>query len=131
MSKPSAKQRLDALKQKQAAIAAQIRAQEQSLAAKQRKIDARRKIIVGALIISHAERNPEFKTWLAAHLAEFVTKENDREVISPLLPPASVSAAFDHATAETTFRPEPEGEPPSQLERLEEIMPLLTATSAV
>ena len=45
---------------------------------KLRKADTRKKILAGALCLTHAEHKPEFKKWLMESLAETLTKPADR-----------------------------------------------------
>jgi len=60
-----------------------------------RKLDARRKIIVGATILAHAELDPGFSDKLRALLDLAVTRAVDRDVISDLLlsPAGTVTTA--------------------------------------
>jgi hypothetical protein len=51
-----------------------------------RKLDARRKIIVGAAVLAHAELHPAFADRLRELLDLAVTRSVDREVIADLLP---------------------------------------------
>ena len=50
-----------------------------------RKLDTRRKIIVGAAMLAHAEQHPVFADQLAVLLNLAVTREIDRGVIADLL----------------------------------------------
>ncbi len=52
-----------------------------------RKLDTRRKIIVGAAILAHAELHPIFAEHIREVLDRAVQRELDREAISDLLPP--------------------------------------------
>lgn len=67
----------------------QLDARMAKLAAKQksqaRKQDARRKIIVGAAALAHAEVDPRFREALRAALRAGVTREIDREVVQDLI----------------------------------------------
>jgi hypothetical protein len=87
--------KIEALKQKQAAIAAQIRKEQTNAARKERANDTRKKIIVGAVIITNALKNPETAKWLAKQLDRNVTKEADRELLGALLipPPDAIGDA--------------------------------------
>lgn len=51
-----------------------------------RKRDTRRKVIVGAAILAHAELHPAFAAELRHILAQAVTREIDRRDIADLLP---------------------------------------------
>ena len=50
-----------------------------------RKLDTRRKIIVGAAVLTHAELNPHFSTVLRDILSVAVQRDMDRRVIADLL----------------------------------------------
>jgi hypothetical protein len=67
----------------------QLEARRQALVASKksadRKLDARRKIIVGAAVMAHAELNPSFADQLRAILNAAVTRAIDRNVIPDLL----------------------------------------------
>jgi hypothetical protein len=100
--------KIEALKQKQAAIAAQIRAEKSAAARKDRADDTRRKILVGAVVQAHALKNPETARWLAKLLDRNVTKDADRDLLGALLiaPPApavvpAVNGNFQQAAADT------------------------------
>ena len=51
-----------------------------------RKLDARRKIIVGAAVLAHAELHPAFADALRAVLDLAITRPVDRDAIPDLLP---------------------------------------------
>jgi hypothetical protein len=107
--------KIEALKQKQAALNAQIRKEQTALVRKERANDTRRKIIVGAVMIANALKNPETAKWLAKQLDRNVTKDADRELLGDLLipPPEPMTASspspvpppvnsnFQQAAAET------------------------------
>jgi hypothetical protein len=67
----------------------QLDARMASLAARQkteeRKRDARRKIIVGAAVLAHAQVDSAFKTALQRALRQAVTRDIDRAAIPDLL----------------------------------------------
>jgi septal ring factor EnvC (AmiA/AmiB activator) len=81
----NANDQLEALKQRKARLAAQIQKLEASETAKRRKLDARRKIIVGGAVLAHAERSSEFGSALKALLRSAVTRDIDRRDIADLL----------------------------------------------
>ena len=74
----------------------QLDAQRMSLLASKktadRKLDTRRKIIVGAAVLAHAEVNPDFSTTLRGILSVAVQRDIDRRDIGDLLdiPPSPV-----------------------------------------
>jgi len=57
-----------------------------------RKLDTRRKIIVGAAVLAHADLHPDFSTTLRGILSVAVQRDIDRRDIADLLgnPPAPV-----------------------------------------
>jgi hypothetical protein len=67
----------------------QIEAKLAGLAARERqeerKRDTRRKVVVGAAVLAHAERDAEFSAKLRAVLAMAVLRPADREAITDLL----------------------------------------------
>ena len=68
----------------------QIETQLASLSARKRETDrrrdARRKIIVGAAILAHAELNPTFADQIRDVLDQAVQRPADRQAITDLLP---------------------------------------------
>ncbi len=57
------------------------------LRSKDRKQENRRKIIVGAVVLAHAEHDPQFADLLDTILKNRTTRETDREFLG--LPPLS------------------------------------------
>ncbi len=57
-----------------------------------RKLDARRKIIVGAAVLAHAELNPSFSDMLREVLDAAVQRPADRGSIADLLPATAPAA---------------------------------------
>jgi hypothetical protein len=53
----------------------------------ERKHDTRRKIVVGAAVLAHAEMNPDFADRLREALDQAVSRPIDRGVIADILPP--------------------------------------------
>ena len=72
--------RLEKLRAKQAHLEAQIKDIEKREKVKQRKEDTRRKIIIGALVMTHMEKNKssDFTRKVEALVNEYVTKPNER-----------------------------------------------------
>ncbi len=81
--------RIDALKAKKAAIEAQIQRLNSAAAKEKRKLDTRRKILVGAVILEEVQRNPKYADWLRALLARSLKQERDRAAFN--LPPLQAS----------------------------------------
>jgi hypothetical protein len=85
IQRKSPSQQLEELRKKRE----QLDARMASLAARQkteeRKRDARRKIIVGAAVLAHAEVDPGFRAALRTALRAAVTRDIDKAVIPDLL----------------------------------------------
>lgn len=73
--------RLELLRQKKAALEAQINAVEAKAASKKRKEDTRLKIIVGAALLANAGLHPETRTGIVEVLKKAVTAPRDREFL--------------------------------------------------
>ncbi len=73
------------LLQKKAQLEERLRKIERQQSEKERKADTRRKIVVGALCLAHAEHKPEFKKWLSEALRKTLTKPSDKELFKDLL----------------------------------------------
>lgn len=58
-----------ALLRRQSQLEARLQAKAAREGVRRRKADTRRKIIAGALCLTRAENDPEFRQWLAAALA--------------------------------------------------------------
>jgi hypothetical protein len=50
-----------------------------------RKRDARRKIVAGAVVLAHAEHDPVFRRTLCLVLQEHITRSHDRALLVDLL----------------------------------------------
>jgi hypothetical protein len=87
--------RIASLKAKKEALASRLTALEAKAKQQERKRDTRRKIIVGAAVLAHAELHPAFAEQLRGVLERAVLRDVDRAVIAPLLveAKAEVSAA--------------------------------------
>jgi len=77
--------KIEALRLKQAQIAAQLKAAEARQNEAERKADTRRKVIAGALAVEHMQKNPksEFAKVMVKLLAEYV-RPNDRHLFPVL-----------------------------------------------
>lgn len=109
MARKSQTERIDTLRQKQEQIKAQLAALEARQKSEDRKRDARRKIVVGAAVLAHAEIDPSFCAALTKALHAAVTRDIDRAVIADLLEGKMISAkvrgdetAPDHSGAVAT-----------------------------
>jgi len=85
--------RIAALKAKKDALAQRLNTLQQKAKGENRKIDTRRKIIVGGAVLAHMEKHPDFAKLVRTLLAASVGRQNDREAIADLLPPSSQSPA--------------------------------------
>lgn len=104
MAKKSPEERLQALEAKKAQLQARISREKSKAKTEERKRDTRRKIVAGAIVLEHAQKDGEFGELLDDLLARFVTRPEDRELFD--LP--SVEAENDHdrpAAFERSARP--------------------------
>ncbi|MDE0164753.1 MAG: hypothetical protein OXL36_06635 [Bryobacterales bacterium] len=65
------RQQLDAIDRK-------LRRAESRLRGQARRDDTRRKILIGAALLSEATHNPQFKKWLAGDFSAYLTRDRDR-----------------------------------------------------
>ncbi len=72
--------KIERLKQRQKSINTQLRKEENKEKAKERKADTRRKIIMGALALSHMEKDAEFRATCERLQREGITRNTDREL---------------------------------------------------
>ena len=85
MARLTDEQRLQRLEETQTKVAAKVNAVKARLRSKERKADARRKIIVGAIALEHCKHDQEWSDWLWQVLKNEVTRPADRELLD--LPP--------------------------------------------
>jgi hypothetical protein len=74
--------KLEALRKRQAQIAAQIAAAESAEKAKGRKEDTRLKVLVGAAILADVALHPETRAGVEAVLKRAITAPRDREFLA-------------------------------------------------
>jgi membrane peptidoglycan carboxypeptidase len=100
-------EQLAALKQKKEALEKQLNAVETRKKETDRKLETRRKIIVGGALITHAEIDPEFRRAMQAALQKAVAPK-DRALVADLIrsgvadaatPPADSGAVAGDKTA--------------------------------
>ncbi len=84
-SKKETISKLERLKQRQKKINSDIRKEQNKENLLQRRADTRRKIIMGALALSHMEKDAEFRAVCERLQREGITKDTDRELFR--LPP--------------------------------------------
>ncbi len=80
--------RIAQLKQKQEQLAKRLNALEQKEKSQTRKLDTRRKIIVGGAVLAEMHKDQEFASVLRAVLLRYVARPNDRAAVADLLPPS-------------------------------------------
>lgn len=83
--------RLTKLKQRKAQLEQQIAAAESKAQVAARKLDTRRKIIVGGSILAAIEDSPGLREMVRTVLAQRVTRPNDRAAVVDLLADAPAS----------------------------------------
>ena len=79
----------DAQRKKKSVLEKQIRIAQTRASSLQRKTDARRKILIGAMVLNHVDQKPESNAALLRDLDEFLDRPRDRELFD--LPPKEVS----------------------------------------
>lgn len=65
-------------------LEAQLKKLDARDVSKKRKADARRKIIVGAICLHHAEVKPDFRKWLIGELKSSLTRQQDIDLFADL-----------------------------------------------
>ncbi|MFV1607137.1 hypothetical protein VWY06_01960 [Phaeobacter sp. JH20_10] len=85
MARKTDEQRLEELQQARDKLSAREKAIKARLRSKERKLDARRKIIVGAIALEHCKHDQQWADWLWQVLKNEVTREADRDLLG--LPP--------------------------------------------
>ena len=78
--------RIADLKAKKDKLTARLNTLEAKAKTDDRKRDTRRKIVVGAAVLAHAELHPQFGELLRGILDKAVLRDNDRSAISDVLP---------------------------------------------
>lgn len=81
-----ARKSLDDLYRKRDEMNARIRQEQAKKRSMDRKADTRRKVLAGAVVLEHAERDAAFKTELQTLLGRFLVRDDDRALFgfSPL-----------------------------------------------
>jgi hypothetical protein len=82
------------LKQRRAAIVRQKQQQQAKITNEKRKADTRRKVLVGAAMLSLAETDERQQTQLTALLSSYLKRDDDRALFD--LPPLSDSGQQPH-----------------------------------
>ena len=69
---------LDKLLAKEKLLKAKIQAAKSKEKVKERKLDTRRKILIGAMVLDGMKNNEEYKTKIIQNLDKYLTKNRDR-----------------------------------------------------
>ena len=83
--KTAKKQLEDAQRKRKEVLEKQIRIARVITTARERKTETRRKILVGAMVLSHVDQKPESNANLLRDLDEFLERDRDRALFD--LPP--------------------------------------------
>ena len=78
--KAAQKQLEDAQQKKKAVLEKHIRIAQTRASSLQRKTDARRKILIGAMVLNLVDQKPESNANLLRDLDEFLERDRDREL---------------------------------------------------
>lgn len=70
--------RVEALRSKRAQIDAQLAQLAARERSESRKVDTRRKILIGAVVLQEMENRPEINAWIRRLLDERLVKDRDR-----------------------------------------------------
>ena len=91
--KAAEREQLDAIDRK-------LRSAESQLRGQARRDDTRRKILIGAAVLSAAPHKPQFKKWLAGDFPALLIRDRDRALfgLEPLPPAAEPIPGFSPAT---------------------------------
>ncbi|WP_063649547.1 hypothetical protein [Aliivibrio fischeri] len=71
--------KLEQLKEKQLQLNNRIKLEENKLKAKDRKIETRKKILIGAMVLKKMENDDEYKDKVMQGLDKYLTVERDRK----------------------------------------------------
>lgn len=85
MTKITPEERRASLLERKKKLEDQLKKLDARDCSKKRKADARRKIIVGAICLHHAEEKPEFKKWLSEQIQATQKKPADLALFSDLI----------------------------------------------
>lgn len=81
MPRKTPEEKIAELEATKAKIDARLKDEKAKLRSSNRKIDARRKIIIGATMLAHAEAHPDFSDTLWQILNAHVMRDTDRELL--------------------------------------------------
>ncbi len=80
--------RIAQLKQQREKLSHRLNALEQKEKSEARKLDTRRKIIVGGAVVAEMQKDSEFAAVVRALLLRYVARPNDRAAVAELLAPS-------------------------------------------
>ena len=104
MKKPLA-ERIAAAEERKAQMVARLAALKGKAKAVDRKLDTRRKIVVGAAVLVEIEREPRFAEYVRKMLEKAVTRTQDKEAIADLLTTGVVKVRLPSANTNTQPAP--------------------------
>jgi hypothetical protein len=81
-------QRIAHLKQQREKLSQKLNRLEHKEKSQARKLDTRRKIIVGGAVVAEMHKDPEFAAVVRAVLLRYVARPNDRAAVAELLAPS-------------------------------------------
>ena len=81
-------ERIAHLKQQREKLSHRLNALEQKEKSQARKLDTRKKIIVGGAVLSEMQKDSEFAAVVRALLLRYVARPNDRQAVAELLAPS-------------------------------------------
>ena len=81
-------ERIAYLKQQREKLGQKLNKLEQKEKSQARKLDTRRKIIVGGAVLAEMLKDPDFASLVRTLLARYVARPNDRQAVADLLPPS-------------------------------------------
>ena len=84
-----------------AALAARLKQLEQREKAGERKADTKRKILVGAVVLDYARKDPRLDVWLRRRLDELLKRPQDRALFGLATPPSPTDSHAAGAMPET------------------------------
>ena len=80
--------RIAHLKQQREKLSHRLNVLEQKEKSQTRKLDTRRKIIVGGAVVAEMHKDAEFASVVRALLLRYVARPNDRQAVAELLTPS-------------------------------------------
>ena len=81
-------QRIAHLKQQREKLSQKLSRLEHKEKSQARKLDTRKKIIVGGAVLSEMQKDSEFAAVVRALLLRYVARPNDRQAVAELLAPS-------------------------------------------